>query len=108
MDPPDEYFLLPFGGHAKTAPTKVTDSLLYAPSCVKLSLVSGLSGSGNQYQGGYHFFAAFQIEAFCDHDEFLDNMDDALAHLASAKPAPGHDRVLYPGLIEGEETEQTP
>ena len=45
----------------------------------------GMGGSGNQYQGGYHFFAAFQIAAFCDEEEFLDNMDDALAHLAPAR-----------------------
>ncbi len=106
VDPPDEYFLLPFGGTRENGSHKGYGfAAVCAIMCQTLAGV-GLSGSGNQYQGGYHFFAAFQIEAFCDHDEFLDNMDDALAHLASAKPAPGHERVLYPGLIEGEETEQ--
>ena len=33
------------------------------------------------YVGGYHFFAAFQIAGFCDEEEFLDNMDDALNQL---------------------------
>ena len=50
-----------------------------------------------------HFVGAYNIEAFTDPDWFLDTMDEMLATLRNTKPAPGHDRVLYPGLPEYEE-----
>jgi L-2-hydroxycarboxylate dehydrogenase (NAD+) len=50
-----------------------------------------------------HYFAAYNIEAFTDPDWFLDTMDEMLTTLRNTKPAPGHDRVLYPGLPEYEE-----
>ncbi len=56
--------------------------------------------------GGEHVFAAFNIEAFTDVDEFKDNMDQMLQTLRETKPAPGHDRVLYAGLSEHEEEQK--
>ncbi len=50
-----------------------------------------------------HYFAAYNIEAFTDPDLFLDTMDEMLTTLRDTKPAPGQDRVLYPGLPEYEE-----
>ena len=52
-----------------------------------------------------HFFAAYSIAAFTDVDQFKDDMDRTLHALKTTKPAPGHDRVLYPGLAEHEEME---
>lgn len=52
-----------------------------------------------------NYFAAYNIEAFTDLDLFKDNMDQMLNTLKTTKPAPGHDRVLYPGLSEAEEIE---
>ena len=101
---PDEYFLLPFGG------TRVNGSHKgYGFATVCAIMCQTLAGAdlirtGSKHNEGYHFFAAYQIEAFCDIDEFKSNMDEMLARLANTKPAPGHDRVLYPGLSEGEET----
>ncbi len=104
--PPDEYFLLPFGGSRANGSHKGYGfGLVCGIMCQTLAGV-GLSGTGSEYNGGYHFFAAFQIEAFCDQSEFLDNMDTVLERLAETPPAPGHDRVLYPGLTEGEEMTQ--
>lgn len=54
---------------------------------------------------GRHHFAAYDVAAFCDPDEFLTTMDGFLQTLASTPPAPGHERVVYPGLLE-HETEQ--
>ena len=51
-------------------------------------------------RGSHHYFTAYNIEAFCDLDVFKDNMDKFLSILREIKPAPGHDRVLYPGLSE--------
>ena len=33
-------------------------------------------------------------------------MDDFLRGLVETPPAPGHERVVYPGLLEAEETEK--
>lgn len=57
--------------------------------------------------GFKNYFAAYNIAAFTDVDAFKDNMDRMLRTLRDTKPAPGHDRVLYPGLPEHEdETER--
>ncbi len=73
-------------------------------------LGSFLSGSvpsmfdSERFESGYkHFFAAYHIAAFTDVDEFKVNMDRMLKTLRTSRPAPGHDRVLYPGLAEYEE-----
>lgn len=49
-----------------------------------------------------HCVAAFNIETFMDTTQFKRAMDEWLQMLKSTKPAPGHDRVLYPGLLEAE------
>lgn len=106
VDPPDEYYLLPFGGTRENGSHKGYGfGAVCAIMCQTLA-GTGLGGSGSEYQGGNHFFAAFAIEAFSDRDEFLDNMDVVLERLENTPPAPGHERVLYPGLVEGEETQE--
>ncbi|MCH8205684.1 MAG: Ldh family oxidoreductase [Chloroflexi bacterium] len=50
-----------------------------------------------------NFFAAYDIGAFTDVETFKDNMDQMLRGLRTTRPAPGHERVLYPGLSEHEE-----
>ncbi|MEK7353604.1 MAG: Ldh family oxidoreductase [Chloroflexota bacterium] len=52
--------------------------------------------------GFNHCVAAYNIEAFMDTVEFKRTMDEWLIMLKSTKPAPGYDRVLYPGLPEAE------
>lgn len=49
-----------------------------------------------------HHFAAYNIAAFDDVEHFKDTMDRMLQTLAETPPAPGHERVLYPGLPEAE------
>ena len=55
--------------------------------------------------GSKHFLAAYNIAAFTDVDTFKDNMDKMLKTLRETKPAPGHDRVVYPGLTAAETVE---
>jgi L-2-hydroxycarboxylate dehydrogenase (NAD+) len=62
-------------------------------------MVAPGSGSKNQ-------FAAYNIEAFTDLEQFKDTMDEMLKTLRTARPVPGQDRVLYPGLSEAEEIER--
>jgi len=65
-----------------------------------------LSGGGPATKLGRpnfnHCVAAYNIETFTDTAEFKRNMDEWLKVLMSTKPAPGYDRVLYPGLPEAE------
>ena len=49
-----------------------------------------------------HMVAAYSIEAFTDVAQFKFLMDDFLRALRTTPPAPGADRVLYPGLPEHE------
>ncbi len=49
-----------------------------------------------------HSFIAYNIEAFTDLEAFKDTMDRMLQTLIDTPTAPGHERVLYPGLPEHE------
>jgi LDH2 family malate/lactate/ureidoglycolate dehydrogenase len=49
-----------------------------------------------------HHFAAYDVAAFDDIERFKETMGRMLRTLTETPPAPGHDRVLYPGLIEHE------
>jgi L-2-hydroxycarboxylate dehydrogenase (NAD+) len=49
-----------------------------------------------------HHFAAYNIAAFGEVDAFKETMDRMLQLLRSTPPAPGHERVVYPGLLEHE------
>lgn len=50
--------------------------------------------------GAKHFLAAWNIAAFTDVEQFKDTMDAMLRTLRETPPAPGEERVLYPGLPE--------
>jgi L-2-hydroxycarboxylate dehydrogenase (NAD+) len=59
-----------------------------------------VAGSGSK-----NHFAAYNVEAFTDLEQFKDTMDAMLKTLRTAQPAPGEERVLYPGLSEAEEVQ---
>ena len=98
-----QYFQLPLGGTRDQGSHKgygfglMSEVLSTMLSGDLPGMVEGVSRSS------HHYFAAYNIEAFCDLDVFKDNMDQMLKTLKDTKPAPGHDRVLYPGLSEHEE-----
>lgn len=52
------------------------------------------------------FFCAWDIEAFTDEEDFTTAADDLLVGLRDTPPAPGHERVLYPGLRGAELTDE--
>lgn len=100
---PEEFFLLPFGGTRENGSHKGYGfGIISAIMCQTLS-GAGLQGKKTKWGNGHHFFAAYQIEAFCDLEEFKCNLDEALDRLANTPPAPGHERVIYPGQDEAEE-----
>jgi LDH2 family malate/lactate/ureidoglycolate dehydrogenase len=53
--------------------------------------------------GAKHSFIAFNIAMFTEVQTFKENMDAMLRTLRETPPAPGQERVMYPGLSEHEE-----
>ncbi len=102
--PPGEFFHLPLGSTREMGSHKG-----YALSLVPEVLATLLAGAMPSMQklrnGMKGAFIAYDISKFTDLAEFKENMDGMLSALRQTKPAPGEERVLYPGLIE-HETEQ--
>ena len=63
--------------------------------------IPGMNGATDEPLARHHF-AAYNIAAFTDLDEFKASMDRMLDTLAETRPAPGYERVVYPGLMEHE------
>ena len=101
-----QYYHLPLGGTRENGSHKgygfalMAEILATALSGTLPSMVEGSASASHNY------FAAYNIAAFTDVDTFKDNMDKMLRMLRETKPAPGHDRVLYPGLSEYEEEQE--
>jgi LDH2 family malate/lactate/ureidoglycolate dehydrogenase len=78
----------------------------YGLGCIVDILTGPLSGSAFGMVPGRpnfsHMVAAYSIEAFTDVAQFKSLMDDFLRALRTTPPAPGAERVLYPGLPEHE------
>lgn len=98
----DDFYQAPLGGTREQGSHKGYGFALMAE--VLSTLLAGAlptmldPGSGSKNQ-----FAAYDIAAFTDPERFKDTMDDMLRTLRTAAPAPGQERVLYPGLSEAEE-----
>ena len=104
VDPPTPYRLLHLGSTRELGSHKG-----YGLGCVVDILGGILSGTAYGMVPGRpnfsHFVGAYNIEAFTEVDTFKDLMDDFLRNLRTTPPAPGHDRVLYAGLMESETVE---
>ena len=100
----DEYYQAPLGGTREQGSHKGYGFALMAE--VLSTVLSGalptmlVPGSGSK-----NHFAAYNIDAFTDVEQFKTTMDEMLKTLRTAPPAPGQERVLYPGLSEAEELE---
>ena len=100
----DDFFQAPLGGTREQGSHKGYGFALMAE--VLSTLLSGalptmlVPGSGSK-----NHFAAYNIEAFTDLETFKNTMDDMLKTLRTATPAPGQERVIYPGLSEAEEVQ---
>ncbi|MBT8361169.1 MAG: Ldh family oxidoreductase [Desulfobacterales bacterium] len=101
----NQFSLLPLGGtrehgshkgYGLAMMTEILAAILSGSIPIMLDNLSGAKGH----------FAAYDISAFTDIEAFKDQMDQMLEHLRSAPPAEGHERVLYPGLLEHEEEGQ--
>jgi LDH2 family malate/lactate/ureidoglycolate dehydrogenase len=101
----DDYYQLPLGGSREQGSHKGYGFGLMVE--ILGSLLSGddpgMLRDTPSWTPSRSYFAAYNVDAFTDIDDYKKNMDDMLATLKSTPPAPGHDRVLYPGLSESEE-----
>jgi len=97
---PDRFHMLPLGA------TRDLGSHKGYGLALVVDILSGmLAGTGPGYANVgtvSHHCSAYRIDAFCDPDWFLDEMDRYLDDLAACPPAPGHDRVVYAGQPEAE------
>ena len=94
--------ICPLAAPARWVPTRGYGLALMSE--VLGTMLSGALPSMVDSDGGSkQSFAAYNIAAFTDVDEFKEKMDRMLRLLKETPPAPGHDRVLYPGLSEYEE-----
>ena len=100
-----QFLQLPLGGTREQGSHKGYGFALMA-EIVSTMLSGALPAMLAPGSGSRHYFAAYNIESFTDVEEFKENMDRMLKMLRETKPAPGHDRVLYPGLSEHEEEQE--
>lgn len=107
LPPRGEYKMLPMGGTREQGSHKG-----YGFAAVAEILCDILGGAGAGFLMPApppivlgHFVQAINIDAITDVKKFKEDMDDFLKGLRETKPAPGHDRVVYAGLPEHEETE---
>ena len=101
-----DYHILPLGGTREQGSHKGYGFGLMAE--ILTTTLSGDVPSMLASGGGasHHNFAAYDIASFTDLDTFKQHMDDMLKRLRETPPAPGHDRVFYPGLSEYEEEQK--
>ncbi len=99
-----KYGMLPIGGTRENGSHKGFGlGLMNEIMCNELT---GLGpGPLLGHQGG-HLFTVYDIEAFTDKEKFLDDMDSLLKAVVEHPPGKGHERVVYPGLLEAEEIEK--
>lgn len=100
--PREDYQLLPLGGTREQGSHKGYGLGLWT-ELMSTMLSGGMPSMLDPSQHFKHHFVAYDIEAFTDLEEYKDRMDEMLQKLKATKPAPGHDRVIYPGILEFEE-----
>ncbi len=69
---------------------------------IVMNMIGGiLGGAGFPDRDRFgHFFIAIDVAAFGDSEAFKAEIDERIASIRGAKPAPGVDRVYYPGEPE--------
>jgi LDH2 family malate/lactate/ureidoglycolate dehydrogenase len=98
---PDEFRMLPLGG------TREIGSHKGYGLAAAVDILSGMLGGDppgfrREFWDVSHHFVAYRIDAFTDPERFKDHMDTFLRGLRETPPAPGEERVLYPGLPDHE------
>jgi LDH2 family malate/lactate/ureidoglycolate dehydrogenase len=100
---PSEHHMLPIGGTREQGSHKG-----YGFTAVIDILGSTLTGIGPGFLAltpGFHL-TAYNVDSFTDLAKFKSDMDEFLTALVDTPPAPPHERVVYAGLLEAEETDK--
>jgi LDH2 family malate/lactate/ureidoglycolate dehydrogenase len=102
---PEGFMLLPLGGTREIGSHKGFGLMMMVE--VLTTLLAGAGGGPFRRSDSTHYFAAYNVDAFSDAEQFKDDMDAYLRRVLVSKPAPGESRVVYPGVEEAEiETER--
>jgi L-2-hydroxycarboxylate dehydrogenase (NAD+) len=101
----DDFYQAPLGGTREQGSHKGYGFALMA-EVLSTVLAGALPTMLVPGSGSKNHFAAYNIEAFTDLEQFKDTMDQMLKTLRTATPVAGQDRVLYPGLSEAEEIQR--
>ncbi len=97
---PQEFMMLPLGGTREIGSHKGFGlSMMIEVLC---GVLLGTGGGPFRRKGVGHYFMAYDVSKFTDLDVFKNDMDDYLRALLNCKPAPGEERVVYPGIPEHE------
>lgn len=96
-----QFCLLPLGGTRELGSHKGYGFLMMA-EILSTFLSGGLPYLIDNTGGAKGFFAAYDISAFLEIEQFKANLDQMLKILRTTEPAEGHERVWYPGLLEHE------
>jgi LDH2 family malate/lactate/ureidoglycolate dehydrogenase len=97
---PEGFMMLPLGGTREIGSHKGFGLMLMVE--VLTSLLAGTGGGPDRRTEYAHYFMAYDIAAFTDLARFKADMDVYLRKLRECAPAPGEERVVYPGMPEHE------
>jgi LDH2 family malate/lactate/ureidoglycolate dehydrogenase len=97
---PDGFMMLPLGGTREIGSHKGFGLMMMVE--VLTTLLAGAGGGPFRRGDSTHYFAAYNVDAFSDVDQFKADTDAYLRRLLASKPAPGEARVIYPGVEEAE------
>jgi L-2-hydroxycarboxylate dehydrogenase (NAD+) len=98
---PEQFLMLPAGGTREIGSHKGYGLAVMVE--VLTSLLSGGHCGPFRRAGIAHYFQAIDIDAFTDVADFKRDFDEYLRALMNCTPAPGHERVVYAGLVAAEE-----
>ncbi|MEM7255022.1 MAG: Ldh family oxidoreductase [Pseudomonadota bacterium] len=98
---PEDFIILPVGGTREIGSHKGFGLAIMVE--VLTSMLSGGAAGPDRRAGQAHHFIAYRIDAFMDPHDFKRDCDTYLQRLRESTPAPGEERVYYPGLFAHEE-----
>ena len=97
---PQQFMMLPLGATREIGSHKGYGLAVMVE--VLCGILLGTGGGPFRRQGVGHFFMAYDVSKFTDLELFKTDMDEYLQALLDCQPAPGEQRVVYPGIPEFE------
>ena len=97
---PEQFMILPLGGTREIGSHKGFSLAMIIE--ILCGVLTGTGGGPYRRQGNAHCFIALDIERFTGLTEFKQDMDVYLRSILDCKPAAGHERVIYAGILEHE------